>query len=97
MEQKNDRAVCRPGFAIKDIETVHPDGFVKNALLAERRGVRSQAAPAKRYSRAESRTERGLGLPAGFSCGFGFIEVIDEHDAISSFARAQALQSIVYF
>ena len=33
MKQKNDRAVCRPGFAIKDIETIDLDGFVKDALL----------------------------------------------------------------
>jgi hypothetical protein len=35
VKQKNDRAVGRPGFAIKDIETIYLDGFVKDALLAD--------------------------------------------------------------
>src|SRR4029077_15773612 len=35
VKQKNDRAVCRPGFAIKDIETIHLDGFVRDAFLAD--------------------------------------------------------------
>src|SRR6266436_4899525 len=35
VKQKNDRADCRPGFAIKDVEAIHLDGFVRNAFLAE--------------------------------------------------------------